>query len=47
MPAMLLNELIKHHAKIDHQSEVIKNLKDRLRILEEQISLLLNKMSKE
>jgi len=44
---MTLNELIKHQAKIEHQGEVIKNLKDRLRILEEQIALLLNTLSKE
>ena len=35
---------------IDRQEEMnltVKNLKDRLRILEEQVSLLLNKIAKE
>ena len=38
IPVLLLNELIKQH-------DTIKNLKDRLRILEEQVSLLLESRS--
>jgi len=47
LPTLLLNELQRQHAELQETKLALKNCRDRLRILEEQVSLLLTKMPKE
>jgi len=43
LPVLLLNELQKQKKELDEYRSALKNTRDRLRILEEQVSLLLQK----
>lgn len=43
LPVLLLNELQKQKKEVDETRQLLKNMRDRVRILEEQISLLLQK----